>query len=207
MDFVFFGIQGAGKGTQSRIAAEKFNLKIFETGAELRKIAAENSPLGAKVKKIIEAGNLVTTEIVMEIVDNFVAGNLNEKILFDGIPRSLEQKTQFDEILKKRGRDFLGILIDLPIESAKKRLLNRRICADCKKVFGADFENENCDNCGGKLQKRADDTEAAILKRLENFAAQTLPAIEKYGEKIVKVDGENSVEKVAAEIEKVLTKL
>ena len=72
MDFVLFGIQGSGKGTQSKFLAEKFNLKIFEMGGQLRILAQEDSELGKKIKNIIEAGHLVPTDVVMEIIENFL---------------------------------------------------------------------------------------------------------------------------------------
>jgi len=210
MDLIFFGIQGSGKGTQSQIAAEKFDLRIFETGAALRQIAGEASPLGQSVKQTIESGNLVTNEIVMNVVADFLRKHESQRILFDGIPRSLEQKGTFDTLLKSAGRDFAGVLIEISKEQAMARLLGRRICRDCKKVFPLSFSGESCDACGGLLQKRSDDKEQAILRRLENFENETLPAIENYRKELpgrfFTIDGQQSVEAVANEIENVLTR-
>ena len=100
MDLIFFGMQGAGKGTLGKVVSSKFNMTIFETGAALRQLAQEDSELGKKIKSIIEAGHLVSNGIVMEIVEDFVNKLENDSpILFDGIPRSVEQaktlNTQF----------------------------------------------------------------------------------------------------------------
>ena len=88
-----FGIQGSGKGTQSKILKDYYDMAYFETGAELRKLAQEDSELGKKVKSIIEAGHLVDNDVVMEIVENFMKSVPEGKgVIFDGIPRKMEQK-------------------------------------------------------------------------------------------------------------------
>ncbi len=207
MDLVLFGIQGSGKGTQSKIIAEKCDLVIFEAGGELRKIAAEESELGKKVKGIIESGKLVPTEVVMEIVANFLhhlpAG---KSALFDGIPRSDDQQKQFDELMKKEGRTFMGLSIDLTEEEAMKRLTTRRICTKCKEVYPAFYEKPNCEKCGGELITRSDDTPDAIKIRLSTFTEKTLPVIRDYEARgmMLKVNGRETIENVTKEIIDVL---
>jgi len=204
MDLVFFGIQGSGKGTQTKIFAEKIKAKIFEAGAELRQIAAENSELGNKIRDIINSGKLVPTEVVMEVCENFINKKCrtSDKIIFDGIPRSMEQKIIFDQILKKNNRDFCGVLIDLSEQEAINRLLKRRICEKCKKVFSVDFSEENCEVCGEKLIQRSDDNEKSILVRLENFKKETVPVIEEVAEqkKLIKINGNQEILKVAEDL-------
>ncbi len=210
-DLIFFGIQGSGKGTQGAIIAKEHDLTIFETGGALRSIASSGTELGNKVKEIIESGNLVTNSIVMDVIEDFLLNQAGEgAVLFDGIPRSMEQKETFDALLQKIDRDnFMGVWIDISEQESKNRLLNRRICQNCKKVFPAKYTEENCDACGGELVKRSDDNEKAILARIENFMKETLPAIEKYQEegKIIRIDGEQSIEKVTEDIEKALTEI
>jgi len=176
MDIILFGIQGSGKGTQAKILAEKFQLKPFEMGAQLRTLAQENSELSLKVKTLIEAGHLVPADIVIEIAEKFIQKlQPGEKALFDGIPRNIEQKEKFDAVLKKYHRDFLGIQIEIPEEETIKRLLARG---------------------------RNDDTPEGIKNRIDHFNRQTLPIIEDYKKsgKIVCVNGFQNVEEVAAEI-------
>ena len=130
MDFIFFGMQGAGKGTVGKKVAEKFNLKVFETGAELRRLAQENSTLGKKVKEIIEAGHLVPNEAVMEIVENFMNTlKPGENILFDGIPRKIEQANSLNEVLKKHNRVYKAVILEITEETALKRLSTGKICS------------------------------------------------------------------------------
>ena len=104
MDIAFFGIQGSGKGTQAKMLAEEFGYYIFEAGGELRKIKASGTELGETVKNYIDNGELVPFEIIMKVVNEAVAGiSADQKILFDGIPRDLDQMKAFDDIMSNAG--------------------------------------------------------------------------------------------------------
>lgn len=203
MDYVLFGMQGSGKGTQSKTLAQSKNLAIFETGAELRKMAASDTELGRKVKEIMEAGNLVSTEVVMDIIRAFI-NSLEEgqSALFDGIPRSQDQQEQFDALMEEEGREFTGILIEISEEEALKRLTTRRICQGCKSAYPAFYDKEACEACGGELVTRKDDTPDAIRTRLDTYANKTVPVIEDYKsrDKMVSVNGEQSIEAVTEEM-------
>lgn len=210
MDLVLFGIQGSGKGTQSKIIADKFGLKVFETGGELRRLASENSELGKKVKSITEAGNLVPTEVVMDIIANFVSTiPEGSSVLFDGIPRSAEQKAQFDELMKKTNRNFICLIIELSKEEALKRLTTRRICKQCKEVYPAFYDKENCEKCGGELETRKDDTPDAIKVRLDTFFEKTMPILSDYKttgqHTVITINGALSIPQVTDEIIRALT--
>lgn len=199
MDFALFGIQGSGKGTQSKFLAERYNLQVFETGAQLRSLAQENSELGKKVKEIVEAGRLVPTEIVMEIIENFIARAAESRnIIFDGIPRSAEQADQFEKLMKKHNRDFVGIYFNLPRKEAIKRLATRRICLKCKMVYPSMYQNSTCSACGGKLITRTDDNPSSIENRINAFYAETVPIIEKYAKQnlVMEIDAKPPIEKV-----------
>ncbi|EKD47835.1 MAG: hypothetical protein ACD_65C00266G0002 [uncultured bacterium] len=207
MDLVFFGMQGSGKGTQGKLIADRHGLQVFETGAELRKLASEDSELGKKVKEIIEAGHLVSNEVVMEIIENFTKTIPEGKsVLFDGIPRKMVQKETFDALMKKLGREFTGVLINISEEIALKRLTTRRICGKCKAVYPADYEGDSCKECGGELITRADDNVEAIQTRLDAYGNETLPVIEKYKEegKMLEVNGEGKIEEVDKLLEETL---
>jgi len=203
MDLNFFGKQGSGKGTQAGIIAKKFSYKIFETGGALRSIAQGESDLGLKVKLIMEKGNLVPTEIVMAVVEDFVKKTKKEeKIIFDGIPRSKEQKTYFDQIVKENSRNIKNILIDISDKEALRRLSERKICEDCNKVYGAFYEGEICENCGGRLIKRLDDNPEAIKKRLEIYEKETLPVVNEYkdSDNMIIINGEKNIEEISNDI-------
>jgi len=179
-DILIFGMQGAGKGTQGEIIAKKLNLEIFETGGALRKIRAENSDLGRMVKDIMDRGDLVTNEIVMNIVEDFLEKNEGKRILFDGIPRMMEQKITFDTLLEKHGRTLQGIFLTLDEPEAISRMLERG---------------------------RKDDTEEVIRRRLDNYAAETLPVIQEYISAgiITEVNGKGEINTIAKNIEKILS--
>jgi adenylate kinase len=199
MDLIFFGMQGAGKGTVGKRVAENFNLEIFETGGALRNLAQEDSSLGHKIKEIIESGKLVPNEVVMEIVEDFMQKlEPGKSILFDGIPRSVEQAETLNALLDKNERTYKGVLIKITEEIALQRLTTRQICNKCKKVFAADYKAETCDapDCGGELITRADDNPEAIKTRLEAFHTETQPAIELYKDRLIEIDGEASIEEV-----------
>ncbi|EKD48092.1 MAG: Adenylate kinase [uncultured bacterium] len=204
MDLVLFGMQGSGKGTQGNLIAKRHNLKTFETGAELRKLAQEDSPLGKKIKSIIEAGRLVDNEVVMEIIENFMKSiGKNDIVLFDGLPRKMEQAETFDTLMKKFGREFMGILIEISEKVAMKRLTTRRICKKCKEVYPATYKENTCAKCNSELITRNDDNVEAIIIRLQAYRNETLPVIQKYERegKMIKINGEQAIENVDKDLE------
>ncbi|PIZ75843.1 hypothetical protein COY05_03105 [Candidatus Peregrinibacteria bacterium CG_4_10_14_0_2_um_filter_38_24] len=197
MDLIFFGMQGAGKGTLGKQLSEKYGFQIFETGGELRKLSNEDSELGKKVKSIITAGHLVSNEVVMEIVENFLDHlTPGVNVLFDGIPRKIEQANSLNALLEKHERKYKAVLIDIKKETALKRLTTRRICGKCKSVYPADYQKSTCSACGGELTTRADDNSEAIKTRLSAFENETVPAINLYNEKLIKINGELTIDEV-----------
>lgn len=202
-----FGIQGSGKGTQSKILKDYYDMAYFETGAELRKLAQEDSELGKKVKSIIEAGHLVDNDVVMEIVENFMKSVPEGKgVIFDGIPRKMEQKETLDTLLNEHGREFKVVILDLSEEQALDRLTKRRICSKCKEVYPAKYDKDECEKCGGELITRTDDNAESIKVRLQAFTDETMPVVNKYDDegKLIHVDGSGSIEEVDALLKETL---
>lgn len=199
MDIVLFGIQGSGKGTIARAICAKYSFHYFETGAELRKLAQEESELGKKVKAIVDAGKLVPNDIVMEIIENFMILLPDDRpVVFDGIPRKPVQSKTFDALMKKHNREFTGILVDVPEDMAMKRLTQRRVCGKCKTVYPADYNKEACEKCGGELITRTDDNPESIRTRFQAYFDETMPVIEKYKSegKLLTINGTPSIEEV-----------
>lgn len=210
MDIVLFGIQGSGKGTLGKFLAEQYGLEVFETGSELRKLSSENSALGQKVKSIVEAGHLVPNEVVMDIIENFMAQlPAGKNVLFDGIPRKMEQAQTFEALMEKLGRNFMGLFLEISEELAMKRLTTRRICKVCKTVYPAVYTQPTCEKCGGELGTRSDDNPESIKTRLQAYFDETLPVIEHYKKegKMITVNGEPSIEEVNQAANQVLGKI
>jgi adenylate kinase len=203
MDIILFGIQGSGKGTQGKILKDRYDMAYFETGAELRRLAKEDTDLGKKVDEIISAGHLVPNEIVMEIVENFLKKTPDDKeIIWDGVPRKMVQAKSFDDLLEKKGRNYKAVLLELSRDEAIRRLTTRRICSDCKEVYPATYDKEKCEKCGGELVTRQDDNPESIKNRIDAYLDETMPVIEMYDDedKLIRVDGGKSIEGVSEEL-------
>ena len=203
-DLILIGKQGAGKGTMGEFLIEEFGFKQFETGGALRKIAQEDSELGRKVKDITTRGDLVPNEIVMEIVREFLKNVPGDTpVLFDGIPRSEIQRESLEAELTNANRDFMALELQLNNDVAIERLTIRCKCNACGKTFGG----EVCPACGSTdIFRRADDNEAAIRKRLDNFDLHTAPLLEYWRKegKLISVDGIGSIEKVWKDVKEAL---
>ncbi len=207
MDIVLFGIQGSGKGTLGKSVADKYGLVIFETGGELRKLSAEDSELARTVKSIVESGKLVPNEVVMDIIENFMSKlPAGKSVLFDGIPRKMEQAETFDALMKKLGRDMLGVLIEVPEAVVMKRLMGRRICENCKTVYPGSYTKEQCEKCDGKLVTRTDDNPESIKTRIQAYYNETMPVIDHYKKmnKMLTMNGDLNIADATTEIFKLL---
>lgn len=199
MDIVLFGIQGSGKGTIGRAVCEKFGFHYFETGAELRKLAKKDTDLAHKVKEVMEAGKLVSNEVVMEIIEAYMEELTDDKpVIFDGIPRKPVQSKTFDELMQRLGREYKGLLVEVPEEMAMKRLTKRRVCSSCKSVYPADYKGGSCKKCGGELVTRTDDNPESIRVRFQAYFDETMPVIEDYKAdgKLLTIDGTPPIEEV-----------
>jgi adenylate kinase len=203
MDIILFGMQGSGKGTQGKLLAEKYGLKVFEMGGELRRMIESGSELGNKIKSIVSAGNLVDDETVMQVVDAFLdTVKSDQPVLFDGIPRTQAQADRLMKALKTHGRDAFGVLIKITEDQAIERLTTRRICSKCKTTYPSFYSSTTCSACGGDLVTRHDDNLESIKTRLQNFKTETLPVIKSFYDidHLIEIDGEQGIENVTADM-------
>lgn len=203
-DLILFGIQGSGKGTQARILEEQYGYKVFETGKELRAMAASGSVLGNKVKAIIEAGNLVPDEVVIEIVEDFLKRtDQKQRVVFDGLPRKVTQKDLFEQVVERAGRKPLGVLISATDELALKRLSGRHMSKKTGKIYPS-FDAALKECSPEDVYQRSDDKPEAIMKRLLNYHVETEPVIRWYREqgRLVEVDGQGGADEVIRKIMK-----
>jgi len=182
MDLSLFGIQGSGKGTHAKLLAAEFDYDIYGTGTELRKIAATDTELGRLVKGYVDSGNLAPVDVVMQVTKEWLDRHHDRKLIFDAIPRSLEQLEPFMKIMAEKGRTLMGVHIKIDEERALERIMKRS---------------------SGRID---DATESSIRRRLQIFRETTMPVIEWYAAKnqMVEVDGEGSIEEVFDRIKKAL---
>lgn len=203
---VMLGRQGAGKGTQCRRIAEHFGVPHISTGEMLRAAIRQDSVLGRAVKQVLDAGQLVDDELMVSLVQ----GRLGEPdartagFVLDGFPRTVSQAQSFDDISRARP---VNLVIDLAVDRdlVVNRLSARRTCEQCEANYVATGNEPNpwkCEKCGGAVTQRADDTPAAINKRLDLYDQQTSPLIDYYRAKSVLavVDGVGTPDEVFARL-------
>lgn len=183
-DVIFFiGPQGSGKGTQAKLLAEKLNFFYWDMGAILRNFSKETSSLSIKVKTQIDAGILLSDELLLEVAKTKLASiPKNQGLIFDGIPRRIGQAEYLTKFLKENNRsNFLTLFINLPREESIKRILLRA-------------EKEN----------RKDDTREGVETRLKFYEQETIPVLEfmRENSKFVEIDGTPPVEEVTNTIDK-----
>jgi len=203
---VVLGKQGAGKGTQCVRLSHHYVVPHVSTGDMLRGEVKSKTELGARAQNLMDQGELIPDNMVMEMV----RGRLSERdtrgrgFVLDGCPRTTSQANDLDEIVHPFGLDLV-IDLDVPTALVMKRLASRRVCVDC----GANYStaappmvNWTCDVCGGEVVQREDDTEEAIERRLDLYEAETAPLIPWYRERgiLVRINGTGSPDAVTRRV-------
>lgn len=189
MILVFLGAPGCGKGTIAKIFEEKLNFCHISTGDLIRNAISSNKELGEMLKQIISNGNLVSDEIVLKLLNEKLK-DCSSNLILDGFPRNLLQAQKLDEMIKI---DKV-VYIDTPYDIIKERLVGRRTCENCGKVYNLDIYNSNTCSCGGKLVQREDDTPHIIEKRFKVYEKETMPLVQYYQNqgKLLKVESNSS---------------
>ena len=186
MNIVIFGPPGAGKGTQSNLIVKKFNLYQLSTGELLRKEIKENTNLGKKISSIINSGNLVSDEIVGNLIEKYISNQIyDNRLIFDGYPRNLNQARNLDRLLKKYNQKIDIVLkLSVSLKTIKKRILERQ-----------------------GVEKRADDNQEIAIKRYNDYENNIKPVVIFYKQfKLLKeVNGEASITEISDEISGLIT--
>jgi adenylate kinase len=193
---VLLGKQGAGKGTQAARLAEHYRIPHVSTGELLRAAAAAGTEFGKKAEEYMNAGELVPDDVVFGLLAERVAagGGVVDGFVLDGFPRTDTQAIELDRVLGSKPLD-VAINVDVSTEIVLDRIAGRRVCENCGATYHVNLppkRNWTCDECGGKVVQRADDTEDAVMRRLELYEQETVPIIDYYREqgKLEVVDGE-----------------
>lgn len=208
MKIIFIAPPAAGKGTQSNLLSNEFNIEHISTGDLLREeIKSGNKEL----QSIIESGKLVNDELILAILAKKI-DSLDSYIL-DGFPRTINQAISLDELLKSKNEkiDYV-IYLSVDKEIAKKRILGRISCPKCGSVYNTMIEGMNpkvdmiCDNCNSELTKRIDDTEETLSTRYDTYIRETEPLIEYYKNKgvLYQIDSSKDTMTVYNDIKNIL---
>lgn len=205
MKLILLGAPGSGKGTQASFIAEKYNLPHISTGDIFRQNIKNQTPLGVKVKAVMDNGNLCPDDLTIELVkDRLSQEDCKNGYMLDGFPRNLIQAKALDEFASP---DVI-IDIDVDLKKIEHRLVGRRSCPKCSGSFHIDFigNTEICPDCGEKLVIRKDDNVETVKERLSVYSSQTAPLIDYYKkqDKLRVVNGDQGIEEVFCEIKKVL---
>jgi adenylate kinase len=207
MNIILFGPPGAGKGTQAKYLARTFGFTQLSTGDLVRAEIERRSPMGLQIEKIVNSGNLSSDELIMDLLeasfDPAAPG-----YIFDGFPRTVNQAIKFDDLLA-RHKQKVDLLVYLVVsdEIIKKRIMGRYSCKSCGAIYNDYFKPVTregvCDKCASSdFERRPDDTEATITKRLATYYAVTEPVIDHYrgNVKVLTVEGAREGADVSAEI-------
>lgn len=204
MNLILFGPPGAGKGTQAQFIIKKYGIPQISTGDMLRAAVKAQSPLGVKAKEIMDAGGLVSDDIVLGIVrERLAMDDCGHGFVLDGFPRTIAQAESLGDILLAM-KKHIDHVISLEVENAEvvHRLSGRRSCAACGKgyhiMYAPPQDDSICDACGGELIQRDDDREETVANRLVTYDHQTAPLKEYYWKSglLRSVDGTGELERV-----------
>ncbi len=181
LNLIMLGPPGAGKGTQAETIARDYGIPKVSTGDILRDAVQNRSELGRAAKARIDAGELVSDDVMVGIVrERLDRPDARHGFVLDGFPRTIPQAASLDEILADRG-PIVVVEIAVPQDVLVRRLVARRICAECgTNARPDDVLSVLCARCGGKLVQRSDDNDTVVRARLETYARQTQPLVDYY---------------------------
>jgi adenylate kinase len=212
MRIVLLGAPGSGKGTQAKKLVADYGYPQVSTGDLLRDAVARGTAYGRQAKAAMDAGRLVSDDIVLGILkDRLAQPDAANGFILDGYPRNLAQAEALEGVLAELGQQLdAAVLMDLDHDILLKRLTGRRSCSGCGRVYNIHFlpppADERCETCGGALVQRADDREETIGRRLEVYRAETAPLVEHYRDigKLRVVAAEGPFDEVYARLVKTL---
>ena len=204
MRIILLGAPGSGKGTQAKKLMDDFGFPQISTGNLLRRAIAEGTEIGKQAKAIMAAGNLVSDEIVLDLIRfSLDSPSSQSGFILDGYPRNINQAESLDELLSSMNQPLdHALLINVDSDTLTKRLSGRRMCSLTGKVLNIYYSNESeideCLNAGGELIQRSDDNLESITNRINIYREQTEPLLEYYKSRglLITADGNGDIDKV-----------
>ncbi len=212
MKIIMLGAPGAGKGTQAKKIAEKYQIPHVSTGDIFRSNIKEGTQLGRKAKEYMDQGALVPDELTIGmLMDRIQQEDCKNGYVLDGFPRTIPQAESLQKAITEMGQkiDF-AINVDVPDENIISRMSGRRACISCGATYHIVYNPSKvggiCDVCGSELVLRDDDKPETVKKRLAVYHDQTRPLIDYYKEAgvLVNVDGTQELNKVFSDITDIL---
>ncbi len=208
MYIILLGAPGAGKGTQAARVAEELRLTHIASGDMFREALEQGTELAMQAKSYMDKGMLVPDDITVRMVlERISASDCENGVVFDGFPRNLTQAEALDKALAEQSKTIDKVVyIKVSDEELLGRLSGRWICRRCQTPYHAINSppkvEGKCDQCGGELYQRSDDTNETVRERLRVYFAETAPLIDYYAQsgKLLEVDGEGSVDEVEERI-------
>ena len=185
MKLILLGAPGAGKGTQAEILCKRFGVPSISTGNILRAAIKDGTPTGVQAKSYIDAGQLVPDEVIIGILNERLAqSDCAKGYILDGVPRTIAQA----EAMEQSGIEIdAAVALEISEDEILRRMRGRRVCEACGSSFNMEAIPPRvegiCDNCGGKLIQRQDDTPETVHKRLEVYHKETKPLVGYYAER------------------------
>lgn len=212
MKLILLGPPGAGKGTQAAMLEEKFNIPQISTGDMLRAAVRTQSPMGMKAKQCMDAGELVSDDIVVGIVkERLQEDDCQQGFILDGFPRTLPQADALKQVLIDIDKPLDSVIsLQVDTDALVERLTGRRTCSKCGKGYHLKFDppgaDGRCSLCGGELILRDDDCEETIRNRMQVYHQQTEPLEGYYRSEglLTEIDGMVDIQEVQAAIIKAL---
>jgi len=214
MNIILLGPPGAGKGTQAKMLVDTRNMVQLSTGDMLREARTSGTDMGKRVAAIMDAGELVTDEIVIDLIDEKLKGDNAGGFIFDGFPRTLAQADALAELLEQNGQTLDAVVaMEVNDDELITRITGRYTCGSCGEGYHDTFKQPKaegvCDVCGSSdFKRRADDNEESLKTRLTEYYKKTSPLVGYYHAKgqLNWVPGLGSMEEVSAGINAVLDK-